>query len=101
MVDDRPKWHPILACEEYQPGQWVMLDQYRRPYAMIDIIRRGDEVGYRVTTWSRSLPPDRSSATTATSVLRHPTATNDSCQLTVAEIQGMRSPGSRTPTVAA
>ena len=30
-----------------------MLDQYRRPYAMIDILRRGDEVGYRVTTWEQ------------------------------------------------
>ena len=48
-----PKWHPILACEEYQPGRWVMLDQYRHPYAMIDIIRRGDEVGYKVTTWAQ------------------------------------------------
>lgn len=45
-----PKWHPILACEEYQPGRWVMLDQYRRPYAMIDLVRRGEEIGYRVTT---------------------------------------------------
>lgn len=53
MADDGTKWHPILACEEYRPGQWVMLDQYRRPYAMIDIIRRGAEVGYRVTTWEQ------------------------------------------------
>ena len=49
----RETWHPILACEEYLPGHWVMLDPYRRPYAMIDIIRRGDEVGYRVTDWAQ------------------------------------------------
>ena len=47
------QWHPLLACEEYGPGKWVMLAQYRRPYALIALIRRGDEIGYRVTTWAK------------------------------------------------
>lgn len=49
----RPDWHPILAAQEYEPGQWVMLDTLERPYAMIDFIRRGEELGYRVTTWEQ------------------------------------------------
>ena len=53
VAEKRPEWHPLLACEEYQPGRWVMLDQYRQPYAMVDILRRGDEVGYRVTNWAQ------------------------------------------------
>lgn len=53
LPDDRPKWHPLLACEEYQPGRWVMLDQYRQPYALIDILRFQGDVRYRVTTWEQ------------------------------------------------
>jgi hypothetical protein len=48
-----PKWHPILACEEYQPGHWVMIDSLGKPYAFILILRRGDEVGYRVDSWAQ------------------------------------------------
>jgi len=49
----RDGWHPILAAEEYQVGHWVMLTQYSKPYAMIDLVRRGDEVGYKVTDWQQ------------------------------------------------
>lgn len=47
----RQDWHSLLTVDEYEPGKWVMLDTLERPYAMIDFVRRGDELGYRVTTW--------------------------------------------------
>lgn len=52
------EWHPILACEEYEPGRWVMIPQFGQPYAMIMIVRHGAEVGYRVDTWAQQ-PKDR------------------------------------------
>ena len=58
MADDRRQWHPVLACEEYKPGQWVMIPQEGQPYAMIMLVRHGDEVGYRVDTWAQQ-PRDR------------------------------------------
>lgn len=51
------RWHPILQAREYQPGRWVMEDTLGRPYALIDIIRRGDEVGYKVTAWKQDAGP--------------------------------------------
>ncbi len=58
MVGERAQWHPIMACEEYEPGRWVMIPQYGQPYAMIMIVRHGAEVGYRVDTWAQQ-PKDR------------------------------------------
>ena len=55
---ERPVWHPVLACEEYKPGRWVMIPQHGQPYAMIMMVRHGDEVGYRVDTWAQQ-PKDR------------------------------------------
>ncbi|MBN9238363.1 MAG: hypothetical protein BGO97_01665 [Micrococcales bacterium 70-64] len=51
-------WHPVLACEEYKPGHWVMIPGRGQPYAMIMIVRHGAEVGYRVDTWAQQ-PKDR------------------------------------------
>lgn len=55
MPAHEPKWHPILACEEYQPGRWVMTDSLGKPYAFILIIRHGAEVGYRVDSWAQNV----------------------------------------------
>lgn len=50
MARDDPAhggWHPLLACHEVEPGQWVMVDPYDRPYGLIRLVRRGGELGYR------------------------------------------------------
>jgi len=52
-VGPQEGWHPILVCQEYKVGHWVMLAQYGEPYAMIHIVRRGGEVGYRVDSWAQ------------------------------------------------
>ena len=59
MTAQRPPWHPVMACDEYEPGRWVMIPQHGQPYAMIMIVRHGSEVGYRVDTWAQR-PADRS-----------------------------------------
>lgn len=46
-------WHPQLAAQEYQPGRWVMLDTFKRPYAMIAFVKRGNELGYRADRWTQ------------------------------------------------
>lgn len=53
-----PKWHPILQAREYEPGKWVMHDTMNRPYALIDFVRRGDQLGYRVDAW-KQIPGER------------------------------------------
>lgn len=54
----QPTWHPIMAAREFEAGRWMMVDQVERPYGLIEIIRRGDEVGYRLTS-AEKLPSDR------------------------------------------
>lgn len=49
-----PAWHPILDAQEYQPGRWVTYDAYNNPFALIDFIRRGPELGYRVNEWAQN-----------------------------------------------
>lgn len=46
-----PNWHPLLAAEEQTAGTWHMIDSTGNRYAIIVIVRRGPEVGYRATTW--------------------------------------------------
>lgn len=43
-------WHPMLSTHEYTPGRWVLLVMEDRAWALIDIIRSGDEIGYKVVT---------------------------------------------------
>jgi len=45
-----PKWHPMLSAVETEPGVWLMVAQFGRPYAIIRIIEIGKERGYRVVT---------------------------------------------------
>ncbi len=52
-METNKKWHPIMQAREYEAGKWVMFDSLEHPYALIDIVRRGDEVGYKVTTWKQ------------------------------------------------
>ncbi len=51
---EREQWHPIMAAEEESPGRWVMLDTFRKPYGIIRLVRRGDQIGYRADTWSET-----------------------------------------------
>ncbi|HOY80933.1 MAG TPA: hypothetical protein PK282_00775 [Rhodoglobus sp.] len=53
-----PTWHPQLAAVEKPAGTWYMLAQYGRCYGVITLIRRGDELGYRLDTWAIA-PADR------------------------------------------
>ena len=45
-------WHPIVDAKEYEPGRWVMFDSFEKPCALIDLVKRRGEVGYRATTWN-------------------------------------------------
>jgi hypothetical protein len=45
-----PNWHPILAAVEQQPGEWWMLDQYGRRYAIVRLLECAGERGYRAVT---------------------------------------------------
>ena len=47
-----PYWHPVLAAVELEPGHWELRDQYANSYAVIRIVRRGTEIGYRAVTWA-------------------------------------------------
>lgn len=52
-MDDRrhaPVWHPLLAAVEHEPGLWLMTSQ-TGVYAVVRLIRIGDEIGYRATTY--------------------------------------------------
>lgn len=51
-------WHPILAAVEQRPGVWHMVAQYENTYGVVELVRRGPELGYKATTWSE-LPGDR------------------------------------------
>ncbi len=48
----RDGWHPILAAVETTAGEWLMVPQDGDPYAVIRILTRGDETGYRAVTWA-------------------------------------------------
>lgn len=50
----RPEWHPIMSLVEYEPGRWLFQDTFDRPQALVDFVRRGDELGYRVTSWTQN-----------------------------------------------
>jgi nicotinamidase-related amidase len=43
-------WHPILNAVESRVGTWVMIGPLDEPYAVVETVRRGQELGYRVTT---------------------------------------------------
>jgi len=42
-------WHPIMNVREHPVGVWSMIGPLDEPYATIALVRRGGEVGYRVT----------------------------------------------------
>lgn len=37
--DDPPRWHPLLAAVEPEPGAWLLLNAHRRPYGLVRIVR--------------------------------------------------------------
>lgn len=41
-----PRWHPLLAAEERQPGVWTLVDSMGHDYGRVRIVRIGIEVGY-------------------------------------------------------
>jgi hypothetical protein len=41
------RWHPILAADEPEPGQWHLRDAYDREYGRVVIVRLDGEVRYR------------------------------------------------------
>ena len=45
-------WHPLLAARESEPGVWHMLDPTGKQYAIVQMLRRGGELGYRAVTWA-------------------------------------------------
>jgi hypothetical protein len=50
-------WHPILNALESRVGTWTMIGPLEQPYAVITIVRRGDDLGYRATTFERDDNP--------------------------------------------
>ena len=42
-------WHPIMNIREGPVGTWSMIGPLNEPYATIVLVRRGAELGYRVT----------------------------------------------------
>lgn len=49
------QWHPILTAQEPSPGVWHLVDGDGRPYAIVEVVRRHGEIGYRATTWAETL----------------------------------------------
>lgn len=50
MRSTPPRWHPILGVSEGPVGVWTLMQDLgteQRPYAVVRIVRRGPEVGYR------------------------------------------------------
>lgn len=47
-------WHPILAAVEDEPGVWTMVAPTGKRYAIIRLLRRSGELGYRAVTWAES-----------------------------------------------
>ncbi|MET0589926.1 MAG: hypothetical protein ABWZ77_02005 [Naasia sp.] len=52
MRHDRARWHPVFAAFEPTAGEWWMRDTYDQPYAIVRLIRRGDEIGYRAVSYA-------------------------------------------------
>lgn len=44
------KWHPILSLREYRTGQWALVVYGELTWALISLVRRGDELAYKVTS---------------------------------------------------
>ena len=42
-------WHPIMNARESPVGTWSMIGPVDEVYATITLVRRGGELGYRVT----------------------------------------------------
>ena len=45
-------WHPILAAIEHEPGIWHMTDPTGKQYAIVRLLERDGELGYRAVTWA-------------------------------------------------
>lgn len=50
------QWHPLLDATEIQPGLWSLsVGSIAAPYARVQFIRRGDQLGYRAENADGSL----------------------------------------------
>ena len=47
LFNSSVEWHPILAADENPAGTWTLVDPSGRRYGVVQILRRGGEVGYR------------------------------------------------------
>lgn len=47
-----PRWHPLLAAVEAEPGVWYMVTPDGRCYGIIRTLEIGGERGYRAVTWA-------------------------------------------------
>ncbi len=45
--DDQPRWHPLLAAVEPEPGVWVLIDTLQKPYGVVTIVRVDGHVRFR------------------------------------------------------
>lgn len=52
MPDGQRGWHPILSAFEAKPGEWWLKTPSGDPYAIVTILRRGEEVGYRAVSYA-------------------------------------------------
>jgi len=86
-------WHPILAAVEQQPGLWHMVARYDNTYGVIELVRRGNEVGYNATTWADA-PGDRE----LVGYYRKLTAACEAVQRRFLDSHGRRLPPSRSPS---
>ncbi|WP_133246006.1 hypothetical protein [Amnibacterium flavum] len=59
MPDAQRGWHPILTAFEPKPGEWWLKTPNGDPYAILTILRRGEEVGYRAVSYAERLEDRR------------------------------------------
>lgn len=45
--DDQPRWHPLFAAVEPEPGVWVLIDSLQKPYGIVTIVRVDGLVRFR------------------------------------------------------
>ena len=52
MPEPARAWHPPLTAFEPKPGEWWLKGPDGNPYAIVALIRRGGELGYRAVLYA-------------------------------------------------
>lgn len=47
MPKDSPRWHPLLATMEPEPGTWILLDSHGKPYGLVTIVKIEERVRFK------------------------------------------------------